>query len=145
MRFETQAPKGSRGQAIADASDWAGVTASEAASMAFSLSMVRRFEEAVLDLDKIGLVHGPAHSSIGQDGGAVGCMAALPADTLMNGSHRAHHQVLAKTVRACWPDDFDPRTAEAIPDTMRAETEGMLAEILGLDPGWMGGDRKSVV
>src|SRR4051812_24618519 len=32
---------------------------------------IRAFEEYVLELAAQGLVHGPAHSSIGQEGGAV--------------------------------------------------------------------------
>src|SRR5258707_1086030 len=33
---------------------------------------IRAFEEYVLELAGEGLVHGPAHSSIGQEGGAIG-------------------------------------------------------------------------
>src|SRR6202035_5508473 len=43
-----------------------------------------------------GLVHGPAHSSIGQEGGAVGSIAGLRSSDAVNGSHRGHHQFLAK-------------------------------------------------
>src|SRR3989337_1007452 len=38
------------------------------------LALIRAFEETVLELAVAGLVHGPAHSSIGQEGGAVGAM-----------------------------------------------------------------------
>ncbi|MEV6606269.1 hypothetical protein [Kutzneria sp. NPDC051319] len=57
---------------------------------------IRSFEEHVLELAGQGLVHGPAHSSIGQEGGAVGSVAPLRSDDYVNGSHRGHHQFLAK-------------------------------------------------
>ena len=41
------------------------------------------------------LVNGPAHSSIGQEGGAVGSVLALVGKDQVNGSHRGHHQFLA--------------------------------------------------
>ena len=50
----------------------------------------------MLELAGEGLVHGPAHSSIGQEGGAVGSILALRSDDFVNGSHRGHHQFLAK-------------------------------------------------
>ncbi|WP_308198025.1 hypothetical protein [Saccharopolyspora soli] len=46
---------------------------------------IRMFEEHALELAGQGLVPGPAHSSIGQDGGAVG---SLRSDDCVNGSHR---------------------------------------------------------
>src|SRR5262245_33850377 len=57
---------------------------------------IRSFEEHVLELVAEGLVHGPAHSSIGQEGGAVGSVLALGSSDFVNGSHRGHHQFLAK-------------------------------------------------
>ena len=41
------------------------------------LHLIRAFEETVLELAGEGLVHGPAHSSIGQEGGAVGSIVGL--------------------------------------------------------------------
>ncbi|KAG1312700.1 hypothetical protein G6F62_014212 [Rhizopus arrhizus] len=98
----------------------------------------RRFEEKILQLDKLNLVHGPAHSSIGQEGGAAGCVAALPIDTLMNGTHRAHHQCVAKAVNALYEDGFDP-AASGLTPRMRQEIQGLMHEILGLKDGWTGG------
>lgn len=124
---------------LPDAGDWAGIDARQAERMLLTLYGIRRFEEAVLLLDRQGLLHGPGHSSIGQDGGAAGCMTALPADALITGSHRAHHQVIAKLIQATWPDNFAPPAADALPEPMQAEIAAMLAEILGLRSGWSGG------
>ena len=51
-----------------------------------------------LELAGEGLVHGPAHSSIGQEGGAVGSIVGLRTTDAVNGSHRGHHQFLAKAI-----------------------------------------------
>ncbi|MCI1738685.1 MAG: hypothetical protein LKM38_17270 [Pseudomonas veronii] len=48
-------------------------------TMLSQLHLIRAFEETVLELAGEGLVHGPAHSSIGQEGGAVGSIVALGA------------------------------------------------------------------
>jgi 2-oxoisovalerate dehydrogenase E1 component len=119
--------------------DWAKLDGAQAEQMLFTLYGIRRFEEAVLLLDRQGLLHGPGHSSIGQDAGAAGCMTALPADALITGSHRAHHQVIAKLIQASWPDNFAAPAAEDLPETMQAEITAMLSEILGLRTGWSGG------
>ena len=51
--------------------DWDALGAAALGRMLNHLHLIRAFEEAVLELDGQGLVHGPAHSSIGQEGGAV--------------------------------------------------------------------------
>ncbi|OHV70265.1 hypothetical protein LCM4577_06960 [Mesorhizobium sp. LCM 4577] len=55
------------------------------------MKLIRRFEEKILDLEKAGLIHGPAHSSIGQEAAAVGAVSMLRANDQINGTHRAHH------------------------------------------------------
>ena len=82
----------------ATAEDWDVAEADLLINMFSQLSLIRAFEEYVLGLAGEGLVHGPAHSRIGQEGGAVGSVAgADPSDTV-NGSHRGHHQFLAKAL-----------------------------------------------
>lgn len=117
--------------------DWQALAPADAKRIATLVLTARRFEETILGLDKLGLVHGPAHSSLGQEGGAGGSLAALAPDTLINGTHRAHHQAAAKAVNALYTDDFDP-TGGLDPD-MHAEIRGLMHEILGLKDGWTGG------
>ena len=101
------------------------------------MHIIRAFEEAVLELAGEGLVHGPAHSSIGQEGGAVGsCVRMRPTDAV-NGTHRGHHQFLAKTLRYVAPEGFDPK--ELISDDVQALLNKTLAEILGLEQGFSRG------
>lgn len=123
---------------VVEDSDWAQLTRAEAMRLTTLFLAARRFEEKILQLDKLNLVHGPAHSSIGQEGGAAGCVAALPIDTLMNGTHRAHHQCVAKAVNALYEDGFDP-AASGLTPRMRQEIQGLMHEILGLKDGWTGG------
>lgn len=76
--------------------DWKQADPALLGTMLSQLHLIRAFEEAVLELAGEGLVHGPAHSSIGQEGGAVGSIVPLTAADEVNGSHRGHHQFLAK-------------------------------------------------
>lgn len=113
--------------------DWKAADPALLGSMLTQLHLIRAFEESVLELAGEGLVHGPAHSSIGQEGGAVGSVIGLRASDQVNGSHRGHHQFLAKTLSYLAPT-LDPVADFAAP------VEGMLhrslAEILGLEPGF---------
>lgn len=113
--------------------DWKAADPALLGSMLTQLHLIRAFEESVLELAGEGLVHGPAHSSIGQEGGAVGSVIGLRASDQVNGSHRGHHQFLAKALSYLAPT-LDPTADFAVP------VEGMLhrslAEILGLEPGF---------
>ncbi len=99
--------------------------------------MIRVFEEYVLELAAAGLIHGPAHSSIGQEGGAVGSALALTSADQVNGSHRGHHQFLAKALHHVAPKGLD--LGAPLDDDVRAVLLRTLAEICGLDRGWSHG------
>lgn len=99
---------------------------------------IRSFEERVLDLAGRGLVHGPAHSSIGQEGGAIGSVLPLRSDDYVNGSHRGHHQFLAKAFGHVLPTG----TGAVLPDLtadVRTVLRRTLAEICGLADGYCRG------
>src|SRR5438034_678242 len=53
------------------AADWKAADPALLATMLGQLHLIRAFEETVLELAGEGLVHGPAHSSIGQEVAAV--------------------------------------------------------------------------
>lgn len=105
-------------------------------TMLAQMHLIRAFEEKVLDLAGQGLVHGPAHSAIGQEGGAVGSALAMRPSDQVNGSHRAHHQFLAKAL-AYVSDQIDP--TQPFGDDLRALASRTLAEILGLSDGFCKG------
>ncbi len=118
--------------------DWKADDPAVLARMLEQLQIIRIFEEKVLELKGEQLLHGPAHSSIGQEGGAVGCMSVLGGDDKINGTHRMHHQFLAKVLNWAMPAGYDPRRAEPTAD-MRRVVEQTLAEIMGLKTGFCGG------
>ncbi|GAJ97082.1 alpha-ketoacid dehydrogenase subunit alpha/beta [Rhizobium rhizogenes] len=119
--------------------DWESFSAEDAKRLVMLTLACRRFEETILQLDKLGLVHGPAHSSIGQDGAAAGCLAALPNGTKINGTHRSHHNCMSKLLSALYYKDFDPVAVNRMPEDMRREVFAMMSEVLGLRTGWNGG------
>ena len=117
--------------------DWDAADPRLLSTMFGQMVLIRAFEEFVLELAAAGLIHGPAHSSIGQEGGAVGSVLALiPGDTV-NGSHRGHHQFLAKVLAHVAPSGIDP--TQPISDEIRAVLLRTLAEIAGLDRGFSHG------
>lgn len=120
------------------ATDWDQLGADALLRMLYHLHIIRAFEETVLELDGQALVHGPAHSSIGQEGGAVGVMAELNSTDQITGSHRGHHQFLAKGLRHIDALDHDPRR-DAIPGSIKEFLYRSLAEILGLADGYCKG------
>lgn len=122
---------------VATTADWDAAPPDLLRTMYAQLVWIRAFEQYVLDLAAAGLVHGPAHSSIGQEGGAVGSVLALAAGDTVNGSHRGHHQFLAKALQHVAPAGMDP-TAEPGPE-LRDVLLRTLAEICGLDRGWTHG------
>jgi 2-oxoisovalerate dehydrogenase E1 component len=99
--------------------------------------LIRAFEEAVLQLAGEGLVHGPAHSSIGQEGGAVGSILALADHDQINGSHRGHHQFLAKSLLKVAGQEL--RADASFRGDVRDLLKRTLAEIAGLDAGFCRG------
>jgi 2-oxoisovalerate dehydrogenase E1 component len=106
-------------------------------SMLAQLHLIRAFEETVLELAGEGLVHGPAHSSIGQEGGAVGSIVGLRSSDAVNGSHRGHHQFLAKAITHVTDGTLDPRAD--VPARVQEVLQRSLAEILGLAQGYCRG------
>lgn len=117
--------------------DWKAADPALLATMLGQLHLIRAFEERVLDLAAEGLVHGPAHSSIGQEGGAVGSIVTLRSTDAVNGSHRGHHQFLAKALTHVAPTGLtlDALVTADIQTVLRRT----LAEILGLAQGYCRG------
>ncbi len=117
--------------------DWASADPALLGTMLAELHLIRAFEESVLELAGEGLVHGPAHSSIGQEGGAVGSIVALRSTDGVNGSHRGHHQFLAKALTHVSGGAIDP--ADPVDADVQTVLQRTLAEILGLAQGYCRG------
>ena len=113
--------------------DWKKADPHLLGAMLTQMHLIRTFEEKVLELAAEGLVHGPAHSSIGQEGGAVGSIIGLRASDQVNGSHRGHHQFLAKALSFVAPDlRPDAELSSPVNDVLYRT----LAEIMGLEHGY---------
>ncbi len=117
--------------------DWAQADPALLGSLLSHMQLIRGFEECVLELAGEGLVHGPAHSSIGQEGGAAGSIVGLTAADQVNGSHRGHHQFLSKALGYLAPNGLDPKAPLAA--DIQSLLQRTLAEILGLDQGFCHG------
>lgn len=122
---------------VATLDDWDAAGAQLLTAMFSQLVLIRTFEETVLELSTAGLIHGPAHSSIGQEGGAVGSIIGLSTQDTINGSHRGHHQFLAKVLGHLAPKGIDPFAP--FDADIRAVLLRTLAEICGLDRGFSHG------
>lgn len=119
-------------------SEWAGESPSALRWMAQQMVLIRRFEEALIRLKDMNLINGPVHTSIGQEAVAVGTVSALRTSDRIAGTHRAHHQYLAKALHACAPDGLDPLKHDFSP-AMYDATRELLCEIMGLAEGCSGG------
>ncbi|CAN5141820.1 alpha-ketoacid dehydrogenase subunit alpha/beta [soil metagenome] len=117
--------------------DWKAADPQLLATMLGELHLIRAFEETVLELAGESLVHGPAHSSIGQEGGAVGSIVGLRSADGINGSHRGHHQFLAKALTHVAPDGLD--LTALVTEPVQVVLQRTLAEILGLAQGYCAG------
>ncbi|HXE48147.1 MAG TPA: thiamine pyrophosphate-dependent enzyme [Ramlibacter sp.] len=118
--------------------DWDAIGAAELLRMHYHLHVIRAFEETVLEFEKVGLVNGPLHSSIGQEAGAVGAMALLNSRDMITGAHRGHHQFIAKGMRHLDDARHDPRS-QPLPEAVTTFLYRALAEILGLADGFCKG------
>jgi 2-oxoisovalerate dehydrogenase E1 component len=117
--------------------DWDAADPQLLTTMFSQMVLIRAFEDYVLQLASAGLVHGPAHSSVGQEGGAVGSVLGLTTADTVNGSHRGHHQFLAKVLAHLEPKGIDPTVPAS--EEVRAVLLKTLAEICGLDRGFSHG------
>lgn len=124
-------------EVVATQKDWDKADPQLLATMLGQLHLIRAFEEAVLQLAGESLVHGPAHSSIGQEGGAVGSIVGLRATDAINGSHRGHHQFLAKAIGYVTPNGLT--LDNLVTDDVQTVLQKTLAEILGLAQGYCKG------
>jgi 2-oxoisovalerate dehydrogenase E1 component len=116
--------------------DWQAADPQLLENMLCQLHLIRAFEEEILELAAEGLVHGPAHASVGQEGGAVGSILGLRTTDGVNGSHRGHHQFLAKAIQHVAPNlKADSLVNEDIQKLIQRTT----AEIMGLEQGFSHG------
>ncbi|MHB0859483.1 MAG: alpha-ketoacid dehydrogenase subunit alpha/beta [Anaerolineae bacterium] len=102
------------------------------------LYLVRDFETQVLDFKDADLVHGPAHTSVGQEAVAAAAAVVLRKTDLIGSTHRAHGHFLSKLFMYRAPEGYRP-LSDPISPAMQEGVNRTLAEIMGLADGWCGG------
>lgn len=108
------------------------------ARIAFQTMLINGFEEELLKLSTEDCLWGPVHVSVGQEAAAVASLAAVNPDDMITGSHRAHHQFLAKTLNAVLSAEWDPRRSP-LPAEAQEVVRWTMGEIMGLKIGYCGG------
>jgi 2-oxoisovalerate dehydrogenase E1 component len=137
MKSEPQKPSAPLINFRVTEQDWASEQPDDLLWMLQQILLIRRFEEELLALKDKNLIHGPVHTSIGQEGVAAGMGCSLRRQDHIAGTHRAHHQYLAKVLSARRPAGLNP--LDGLPAEMTAETVTLLKEIMGLAEGCSGG------
>ena len=135
--FKNLLPASSWREINTTAEDWNTLDPTLGKTMLVQEHLIRAFEEKVLDLSRIDLIHGPAHSAIGQEGGAVGSVISLIKGDEIDGSHRGHHQFYAKALSYIEPDGV--AIDQDFPTAVFDVTKKTLAEIMGLKQGFCRG------
>ncbi|MFH1085538.1 MAG: thiamine pyrophosphate-dependent dehydrogenase E1 component subunit alpha, partial [Chloroflexota bacterium] len=118
--------------------DLRAVPADDLARMLFLIHLVREFETVVLDFKDADLVHGPAHTSVGQEAVAAAAAVVLRGSDMIASTHRAHGHFLSKAVMYYAPPGYQPLRDPMTP-TVQNAINRTLAEIMGLKAGWCGG------
>jgi 2-oxoisovalerate dehydrogenase E1 component len=122
----------------ADKNDVDTIGAKESIKMFAQMQIIRKFEEEMIKIDKLGLVHGPLHTSIGHEGSMVAALSVMRDSDVVNGSHRGHHLFLAKSLNYVFSDGFDA-TQENYGTGVQELIYKTMSEILGLSDGFSGG------
>ena len=121
-----------------DADDLKSADQQMLSRMLFDIKVISEFEEAILLLKNDECVWGPVHTSIGQEAIAAGTVAALRTTDKFFGTHRSHHQFIAKSLQYAVPAEWDPVRVPP-PETAGEVIRRTLAEIMGLSDGYCGG------
>jgi 2-oxoisovalerate dehydrogenase E1 component len=137
-KLEKVAPTGECHRLHVSAADYRTIKNVDHLRMLFLLHLIREFEDTLLELKDANLVHGPVHSSVGQEANAAAAAVVLKKSDLVGSTHRAHGHFLAKAMMYYAPDDFNPVQDDLTAEMQRAVNK-TLAEIMGLKRGWCSG------
>jgi len=119
-------------------SDYEDIGPRVLANMAFQIFLIREVENTLLMLADAGCVHGPVHTSIGEEACAAGAMTVLAPSDKIASTHRAHHHYLAKAITFFSAEGFDVTTQE-VPPSIAEQVTILMGEVMGLTMGCCGG------
>ena len=123
---------------IVEDSDYKKLSPEKLANIAFEIFLIREFEEALLKLHADGCIHGPVHTSIGEEACAAGAMSVLLASDKISSTHRAHHHYLSKAVGFYAKKGFSALKND-IDKSLQTEITNLMGEVMGLSIGCCGG------
>jgi 2-oxoisovalerate dehydrogenase E1 component len=106
--------------------------------MLFIVHLVRQFETYLLKLQENGLVHGPVHTSIGQEAISAALSVLLKSNDWVGSTHRSHGHFISKAVMHYEAENFNPLKRD-LNEAAQDAVNRTLAEIMGLKMGWCGG------
>jgi len=112
--------------------DYQELVEQKAAVAWVALRVIYEFEQMLLRASERGAIRGPVHTCIGQEGGAIGTTLPLQRRDKIVGTHRAHHQYLAKGLCGSLQEW---RAHEALPSSAYELVRALYAELLGLESG----------
>lgn len=98
--------------------------------MLFDMRVIQAAELELLALAADGRVHGPLHTSLGQESVAVGLLRHLMDGDRVVGSHRSHHHFLAQGLNRVLPAGWDV-LSDDWHDGAQSFLNGLFAEIIG--------------
>ncbi len=122
----------------ADDVDYRQLSRKQLANITFEMFLIREFEQTLLRLSAESCIHGPVHTSIGQEACAAGAMSALDASDKISSTHRAHHHYLSKAVEHYAHQGFNA-LQDDVPHALQTEITNLMGEIMGLSIGCCGG------
>jgi 2-oxoisovalerate dehydrogenase E1 component len=123
----------------ADKSSYASLDIVTLANMALSVFLIREFETTLLKLSADGCIHGPVHTSIGEEACAAGTMMVLRQKDKIVSTHRAHHHYLAKIISYYASASGFDVFQHSMPTVVQEDITTLLKEIMGLASGCCGG------
>ncbi|WP_372933224.1 dehydrogenase E1 component subunit alpha/beta [Mariniphaga sediminis] len=138
MKFLKVTPELDYKKIIVSQNDYEGTDPNLLAGMAFEIFLIREFENMLLTLADGGCIHGPVHTSIGQEACAAGAMSVLNPTDKIASTHRAHHHYLAKLIGSYFSAGFNI-LKDKIPETLTEGVTQLLGEVMGLSVGCCGG------
>ena len=119
------------------AADWTAADPALLATMLGQFHLIRAFEETALEPAGEGLCTAPRTPASGRRAARSARRLAASADAVANGSHRGHHQFLAKSLTHVTKGVLD--LGSLVTQEVAEVLQRTLAEILGLAQGYCAG------
>ncbi|MEE2059066.1 thiamine pyrophosphate-dependent enzyme [Rhodococcus artemisiae] len=119
-------------------SDIAAQDSTSLARLLFVMQVIRSFEMALLQASNDGRLHGPVHTSVGQEIVPATLLAYTRPGDWVFGGHRSHHHLIGQALSRLLPTDWNAAT-DTVPESVHHFLTAAMAEIVGCEGGLEGG------